>query len=89
MAQEYLAGVGSYRLARKYVVSESTVLARLRRMGIETSVSEVELQQRADDTAEMGRLRQAGWTYRAIGERFGLTRQGVAKRVSAQESSSS
>lgn len=89
MAQDYRAGVGSYRLARKYGVSESTVLARLRASGIDTSITETELRQRAEDAAAMVRLREARWTYKAIGERFGITRQGVAKRISAQESSSS
>lgn len=67
------------RLARKYGVSDSTVLARLRAAGVEIRPrKDVE---RSLQTDEMRRLRDQGWTLRDIGEKFGVTRQAVAMRL--------
>ena len=74
----YLAGVGSTVLARRYGVSENSVLAQLKRSGVKLrppgKVS-------ADDVTEMARLRHEGWTYTAIGEKFGITRTAVSRRL--------
>ena len=78
---EYAAGIGCTNLARKYGVSVSSMLAWLHREGADVRTFG-RLTPR--DTAEMARLREEGWTLRAIGERYGMTRHGVAMRLRRQ-----
>jgi hypothetical protein len=78
MEREYLAGDGCTILSRRYGVSENAVLAHLRRVGLVVrSLGKVTL----DDVTEMRRLRSRGWTYQSIGERFGITRTAVSRRL--------
>ncbi|MFT4288343.1 hypothetical protein [Nocardioides sp.] len=75
---DYLAGMGSSSLARKYGVAENTVLAWLKAHDVEIRpLSSIT----ARDVEKMAKLRAEGWTYRAIGGEFGVTRQAVAKRL--------
>lgn len=66
---DYLAGNGCTTLARQYGVSENGILALLKRSGIELRPPVVKVT--ADEVVEMLQLRSQGWTYRAIGERYG------------------
>lgn len=81
LVADYRSGMGCVVLAQKYGVSENAVLAQLRR-------AEVELRQPGkvtpDDVVEMRRLRQLGWTYQAIGEKFGMTRVAVRRRLASK-----
>lgn len=81
MVADYRTGIGSWRLAKKYGVSSTTVLERLKAAGAEVGSRSVEQSEQRAVTAEMEQLRAAGLTYREIGERFGVTRQTVAKRL--------
>lgn len=81
MVADYHSGIGSWRLARKYGVSSSTVLARLKAAGVELDVVHTQQVERQVGTDEMRRLRGEGWTLTAIGKQFGLTRQAVAMRL--------
>lgn len=80
MIAEYVSGMGCVLLPRKYCIAENTVLARLKEAGVPVrppvSIEPVAL-------AEMASLRADGWTLRARGQRYGLTRQTVAKRLRA------
>jgi hypothetical protein len=80
LVQEYEAGDGCTVLSRRYSLSENGVLAQLKRAGVTIrprgKVS-------AADVSEMARLRSAGWTYRAVGEKFGVTRTAVTVRLNA------
>ena len=88
MVTDYRGGVGSWRLARKYGVSDSTVLARLKAAGVEIRTEPVEDPAQVATVQEMARLRDEGWTLSRIGERFGITRQTVAMRLRRQTASS-
>lgn len=81
MVADYRSGIGSWRLARKYGVSDSTVLARLKAAGVELDPSRQSDARRAR-TDEMRQLRDAGHTLKEIGEKFGITRQAVSMRLS-------
>jgi len=62
MVADYRSGIGSWRLARKYGVTEATVLTRLKVAGV--SIAEVQAQRSAASagiTEEMRHLREAGW----------------------------
>jgi hypothetical protein len=76
--EEYQAGIGATTLARVHGISENGLRGHLTRCGIAIrplgKVTE-------DAVAEMARLRVAGWTYKAIGERFGITRSAVSLRL--------
>lgn len=77
MRAEYERGEDSPLLAQRYGISENSVLAQLERCGVPRRHGRVS----AEDVVEMARLREAGWTYRRIGERFGLTRRSVSRRL--------
>lgn len=79
---DYRSGMGCVVLAQKYGVSENAVLAQLRRAGVELRSSG---KVTPDDVVEMRRLRQEGWTYQAIGEKFGVTRMAVKRRLGQSE----
>jgi len=78
LAQEYLQGEGSTVLARRYGVSENAVLGQLKREGVALRKPG---KLTAEDVGEMQRLRDHGWTYRDIGNRFGVTRVAVSRRL--------
>jgi len=80
LLQEYRAGDGCTVLARRFGVSESGVLAQLKRAGVAVRPANLG-KLTVEDVAAMRRLREAGWTHRAIGERFGVTRQAVGRRL--------
>lgn len=75
---DYIGGMGHVLLSRKYGIAENTVLARLKQAGVE-----VRPQGFLDPVAleEMASLRADGWTLRALGRRYGITRQTVASRL--------
>ncbi len=78
MIADYQCGLGCVLLSRKYGVAENTVLSRLKAAGMDVrpqgflDVNTLE---------EMAALRAEGWTLRAIGEKYGVTRQTVAVRL--------
>lgn len=78
LVADYVSGLSASQVADKYGVSLTTVLDRLRKAGVTRPLGKVT----PEDVVEMARLRQAGWTYREIGERYGVTRHAVAMRLS-------
>jgi hypothetical protein len=81
MVADYRSGIGSFRLARKYSVSESTVPARLKAAGVVLEVVQVQQAERQVVTEEMRHLGEEAWTLAAIGKKFGVTREAVAMRL--------
>jgi hypothetical protein len=76
--EEYQAGIGATTLALVHGVSENGLRAQLTRSGVKIRpLGKVSV----DDVAEMARLRANGWTYKAIGEKFGITRTAVSLRL--------
>jgi hypothetical protein len=76
--QEYEAGIGATTLALFHGVSENGLRGHLTRSGVVIRpLGRVSV----DNVAEMARLRDAGWTYRAIGKRFCITRSAVSLRL--------
>ncbi|HNJ78793.1 MAG TPA: hypothetical protein PKX56_05515, partial [Marmoricola sp.] len=65
MVADYQAGIGSWRLARKYAVSSSTVLARLKTAGVELDIAQTKSVKHGLVTDEMVRLRESGGSYKA------------------------
>jgi DNA-binding transcriptional regulator LsrR (DeoR family) len=76
---DYRSGVGCSRLARKYGLAETTVLAKLRTAGVEIRTHG---KLSPEDMVEVRRLRAAGWTQQQIADRFGVTRAAVSLRLS-------
>lgn len=77
---DYAGGMGCVLLSRKYGIAENTVLARLKEAGVQV------LPQGfvdAEAFEEMAALRAEGWTLKALGQRYGITRQTVASRLRA------
>lgn len=74
----YEAGGTCQGLARLYGVSESTMRDFFRRPGIVIRPLGTIT---AADVSGMVQLRAAGWTYREIGDKYGVTRQAVARRL--------
>lgn len=83
MIADYQSGLGCVRLSRKYGIAENTVLERLKAAGVEICPQRF---LDADALTEMTALRADGWTLRALGERYGMTRQTVAVRIRKAES---
>ena len=83
MVADYRSGIGSYRLAKKYGVSDSTVLARLKAAGVEINSSS-QVEERHRMTEEMYRLRKSGHTLAEIGKRYGITGQAASTRLGRQ-----
>ena len=75
---DYRSGLGCVLLSRKYGIAENTVLDRLKAAGVEVRRHGF---LDADALTEMTSLRADGWTLRALGERYGITRQTVAARI--------
>jgi hypothetical protein len=78
LVREYEAGDGCTVLSRRYNLSESGVLAQLKRAGVDLRPPGKVI---SADVDEMRRLRREGWTFNAIGDRFGITRTAVKLRV--------
>ncbi|MGL5823495.1 MAG: hypothetical protein ACRCYU_01325 [Nocardioides sp.] len=78
IVREYEAGDGCCTLAVSHGLSENGVLALLKRQGV---MLRPPGKVTPADVREMARLRERGWTYRAIGERFGVTRVAVKRRI--------
>lgn len=83
MIAAYQSGLGCVLLSRKYGIAENTVLERLKAAGVEIRPQGV---LDADAVTEMTALRADGWTLRALGERYGMTRQTVAVHLRKTES---
>lgn len=81
MVADYRSGIGSWRLARKYGVSDSTVLARLKAAGVALDPAR-QAEARRAVTEDMRQLRESGLTLTEIGDRYGITRQAVSLRLS-------
>lgn len=74
----YESGVTCRGLAVVYGVPESTMRDFLRRAGVEVRPLG---RLSPEDVAEMVDLRQAGWTLQALGDRFGVSRVAVKRRL--------
>ena len=78
LVQRYIEGEASPVLAKAFGLSENGVLAQLRRSGVKLRpLGKVT----PADVHEMRRLRARGLTYQAIGDRYGITRVSVSKRL--------
>lgn len=80
MVADYRSGIGSWRLARMYSVSTSTVLDRLKAAGVSLD-PERQREARQARTEEMRQLKESGLTLTEIGDRYGITRQAVSMRL--------
>lgn len=78
MVTDYAAGMGSVQIARKYGVSDSTVLVHLKASGVEIRPPG---KLSPDDMAEVRRLRSQGWTHQQLADRFGVSRAAVSLRL--------
>ncbi|HEY0890879.1 MAG TPA: hypothetical protein VGE38_14830 [Nocardioides sp.] len=76
--ERYEAGGTCQGLAREYGVPESTMRDFFRRQGI---VMRPLGKIAAADVPGMVQLREAGWAYREIGEKYSVTRHAVAMRL--------
>jgi hypothetical protein len=75
---EYEAGVGATTLAVVHGVSENGLRSHLARSGITIRpLGKVTVA----DVADMAQLRATGWTYKAIGEKYCITRTAVSHRL--------
>lgn len=81
MVAAYRAGVGPAALARKYGVSDSTVRAQIKAAGVALDLLDRQRERYHAANNEMMRLRDDGWTHREIGQKFGITRQAVGRRL--------
>lgn len=82
MREEYRQGEGCTVLARRYGVSENALLTQLKRTGV--VLREPGRKVTVENVIEMQRLREQGWTYQAIADRFGITRVAVSQRLIAK-----
>lgn len=78
MIADYVGGTGCVRLSRKYGIGENTVLSRLGEAGVDVHPQGYFA---PDMLGEMASLRAEGWTLKALGEKYGVTRQTVAARL--------
>lgn len=78
LVQLYVEGDRSPELSKRFDVSEASIVNVLKRQGVEIRGN---ARVTAAQVPEMRRLRQRGMTYQAIGDRFGITRTSVAKRL--------
>lgn len=78
LVADYLSGVGSVVLARKYGVVDSTVIKHLKAAGVQMRTGE---KLTTEDMIEVRRLRQTGWTLQRIADRFGVNRSTVSVRL--------
>lgn len=75
---QYEAGDGCTVLSRRWTLSENAVLALLRSQSVTLRPAG---KVTAEDVVQMRRLRERGWTYRAIGEKYMITRMAVSRRL--------
>lgn len=73
--------MGSVVLARKYEISDSTVIKHLKAAGVQMRTGE---KLTTEDMVEVRRLRDEGWTQQQIADRFGVTRSTVSIRLSRE-----
>lgn len=78
MVADYRGGMGCVLLSRKYGIAENTVLATLRGAGVDVRKQGY---LSPGMLGEMASLRAEGWTLKALGEKYGVTRQTVAARL--------
>lgn len=81
LVADYLSGMGSVVLARKYEISDSTVIKHLKAAGVQMRTGE---KLTTEDMVEVRRLRDEGWTQQQIADRFGVTRSTVSIRLSRE-----
>jgi tRNA (guanine37-N1)-methyltransferase len=79
LAAEYAAGVGSYRLARKYGLSPATVRSRLRAAGV--SLRPARQATRGPSAEEVARLHASGVGVRELARRFGVSHVTILNRL--------
>ena len=79
LAGEYAAGVGSYRLARKYGLSPATVRSRLRAAGV--SLRPARQATRGPTADEVARLHASGAGVRELARRFGVSHVTILNRL--------
>lgn len=79
IVRDYESGMGCVRLARKYGVSDNTVLVHLKAAG-------VEIRPRGklspEQVVELHQLHEEGWKMAAIGGHLGMTKAAVSMRLS-------
>lgn len=78
MIADYKQGMGCVLPSRRYGIAENTVLARLKEAGVDVHPRGYLA---PGALTEMKLLRAEGWTLQALGNRYGVTRQTVAKRL--------
>lgn len=72
MLAEYQAtSISANALAKKYGIHSQTVLDHLKRAGIDSRKNRVKIS--AEQLPEVQRLRQQGWTWARIGEKYDCT----------------
>ena len=79
LAGEYAAGIGSYRLARKYGLSPATVRARLRAAGV--ALRPARQATRGPSAEEVARLHASGVGVRELARRFGVSHVTILNRL--------
>ena len=79
LAGEYVAGIGSYRLARKYGLSPATVRSRLRAAGV--VLRPARQAARGPSPEEVAKLRAAGAGVRELARRFGVSHVTILNRL--------
>ena len=79
LASEYAAGVGSYRLARKYGLSPATVRTRLRAAGVTLRPARQAVLGPTPD--EVARLHASGIGVRELARRFGVSHVTILNRL--------
>ena len=79
LAGEYAAGVGSYRLARKYGLSPATVRSRLRAAGV--ALRPARQAARGPSAEEVARLHASGVGVRELARRFGVSHVTILNRL--------
>ena len=80
---DYKSGLGCVLIARKYGISDNTVLAHLKAAGVQIRPRG---KLTVEDLVEIRRLRSEGWTQQRIADRFGVTRAAMSLRLSRQPS---
>jgi tRNA (guanine37-N1)-methyltransferase len=79
LVAEYAAGMGSYRLARKYALSPATVRARLRAAGV--TMRPARRAARGPTSEELARLHAEGASVRELARRFGVSHVTILNRL--------
>lgn len=79
LVAEYAAGIGSYRLARRYGLSPATVRARLRAAGVQLRPPRQVA--RGPSPEEVARLRDEGVSVRELARRFGVSHVTILNRL--------